>query len=93
MKEYNGELNFATDAWTSPNHRAYVAITVHLAWEGKPLVLVLDFIEVAEVSRKSHLGSCQLTSTIVALRSNACRRVHRSLGNIWYIRQGTCTTR
>ena len=28
VKEYDGELNFATDAWTSPNHRAFMAITV-----------------------------------------------------------------
>ena len=49
MKEYDGELNFATDAWTSPNHRAFMAIMVHLAWEGKPSTMVLDFIEVARV--------------------------------------------
>ena len=48
-KEYNGALNFATDAWTSPNHRAFVAVTVHLEQEGVPLCLVLDVVEVAEV--------------------------------------------
>jgi hypothetical protein len=28
-QEYEGNLNFATDAWTSPNHKAYVAVTLH----------------------------------------------------------------
>jgi hypothetical protein len=25
----DGKLSFATDAWTLPNHKAYIAITVH----------------------------------------------------------------
>ena len=48
-KEYDGVLNFATDAWTSPNHRAFVAVTVHLEQKGVPLCLVLDVVEVAQV--------------------------------------------
>lgn len=52
MQEYDGALSFATDAWTSPNHRAYVAITVHLEVDGAPLCLLLDLVEVAE----SHNG-------------------------------------
>jgi hypothetical protein len=51
-KEYDGALNFATDAWTSPNHRAYVAVTVHFEHEGVPISMLLDLIEVA----KSHSG-------------------------------------
>ena len=51
-KEYDGKLSFATDAWTSPNHKAYVAITGHLEHEGKPLTMLLDIVEVA----KSHTG-------------------------------------
>ena len=46
MKKYEGRLSFATDAWTSPNHRAYVAITVHLVLNGKPLSMVLDIVQV-----------------------------------------------
>jgi len=42
-------LNFATDAWTSPNHKAFVAVSVHLEHEGKPLAMVLDVVEVAQV--------------------------------------------
>jgi hypothetical protein len=48
-KEYEGDLNFATDAWTSPNHNAFVALTVHLERKGIPLCLVLDVVEVAQV--------------------------------------------
>jgi hypothetical protein len=52
LQTYNGDLNFATDAWTSPNHKAFVAISVHLEHDGEPLAMLLDIIEVA----KSHLG-------------------------------------
>jgi hypothetical protein len=48
-KEYNGDLNFATDTWTSPDHGAFVAITVHLKQNRLPLCLILDVIEVAQV--------------------------------------------
>lgn len=36
-KKYDGRLSFATDAWTSPNQRAFVAITVHLEHQGEPI--------------------------------------------------------
>jgi hypothetical protein len=45
-------LNFATDAWTSPNHKAFVAFTVHFEHEGTPISMLLDLVEVA----KSHSG-------------------------------------
>ncbi|KAF8690374.1 hypothetical protein AX14_002970 [Amanita brunnescens Koide BX004] len=45
LQKYDGCLNFATDAWTAPNHHTYVAITVHLEHEGKPLAMVLDIVE------------------------------------------------
>jgi hypothetical protein len=41
-------LSFATDAWTSPNSKAYVAITVHLKQNGVPLCMLLDLVEVPE---------------------------------------------
>ena len=40
-------MSFGTDAWTSPNHKAYITVTVHLEREGVPLCLLLDIIEVA----------------------------------------------
>ena len=52
QKNYDGRLNFATDAWTSPNQRAFVAITVHLEHKGEPISLLLNIVEVA----KSHTG-------------------------------------
>lgn len=51
-QEYNGRLNFATDAWSSPNNRAFVAQTVHFEQNGIPTSFLLDIIEVAA----SHSG-------------------------------------
>jgi hypothetical protein len=48
-QEYEGELSFAMDAWTSPNHKSFVAVTVHLTREDKPLVMVLNIVKVAKV--------------------------------------------
>ena len=52
LQEYDGRISFATDAWTSPNHKAYVAVTAHLEHEGTPVSMILDVVEVA----KSHSG-------------------------------------
>ena len=51
-KNYDSRLSFATDAWTSPNQRSFVAITVHLEHNGEPLSMLLDIFEVA----MSHMG-------------------------------------
>lgn len=51
-QKHNGALNFATDAWTSPNHKAYVAVTVHFQKDGVLVAMLLDLVEVA----KSHSG-------------------------------------
>jgi hypothetical protein len=40
------------DVWTSPNNKAYVAFTVYLEQKGKPLMMLLDIVEVP----KSHSG-------------------------------------
>ena len=45
-------MSYATDAWTSPNQRSYVAITVHFEYEGEPILMLLDIVEVA----RSHTG-------------------------------------
>ncbi|KIL54666.1 hypothetical protein M378DRAFT_18675 [Amanita muscaria Koide BX008] len=52
LQEYPGSLSFATDCWTSPNHKAYVTITVHLEKDGLPLSFLLDIMELAT----SHSG-------------------------------------
>ncbi|KAG2740566.1 hypothetical protein P692DRAFT_201840419 [Suillus brevipes Sb2] len=51
MMEYAGRLNFSTDAWTSPNHRAFVAVLVHLEHNGVPLCFPLDVVEVPKVGK------------------------------------------
>jgi hypothetical protein len=51
LREYPGRIHFATDSWTSPNHRAFVAWTVHLEHQGQMLAFLLDIIEVPEVRR------------------------------------------
>ena len=51
MQEHDGALNFATDAWTSPNHQAY-AVTVHFENNGEPVSTLLDIVELA----RSHSG-------------------------------------
>ena len=48
-QDYDGDLNFATDAWMLPNHKTYIAVSVHLEWNGELLILILDIIEVAKV--------------------------------------------
>ena len=51
-KDYDGRLSIAVDAWSSPNHKALLAITIHLLHDEKPLRMVLDVIELA----KAHTG-------------------------------------
>lgn len=51
IKEHVGRINFATDAWTSPNHYAYVAVTAHLEVRGEPICIVLDVVELPVVRR------------------------------------------
>ena len=47
MQEHNSTLSFATNAWTSTNHKAYIAVTVHFENAGVPVSMLLDLIEVA----------------------------------------------
>lgn len=51
-QKIDGKLSFATDAWTSPNHKAYIAVTVHYEINGAPNALLLDLVELL----KSHTG-------------------------------------
>jgi hypothetical protein len=57
-------LNFATDCWTSPNHRPYMAITVHMEVNGELLVMLLDFVEIA----RSHTGVALASEFVRILR-------------------------
>ncbi|KAJ2974858.1 hypothetical protein NUW54_g11827 [Trametes sanguinea] len=51
LREYDGALSFATDTWTSPNHRAFIAVTVHFVLNEEPVSMLLDLLEVTEVRR------------------------------------------
>ena len=51
-QEHPGSLHFATDCWTSTNHRAYAAFTVHFEQNGEPFALLLDIVELP----RSHTG-------------------------------------
>lgn len=50
-------MNFATDAWTLPNHKAYVAVTVHFQKDGVLVAMLLDLVEVAESHSGTHLAA------------------------------------
>ncbi|KAJ7284764.1 hypothetical protein C8J57DRAFT_1052823, partial [Mycena rebaudengoi] len=49
LSDRDGCISLATDAWTSPNHRAFVAVTGHWEENGEKVDCLLDFIEVPEV--------------------------------------------
>jgi hypothetical protein len=48
-QNYKGKLSFATDAWTSPNHKAYVAIIVYFKRDGALISMLLDLVQVAKL--------------------------------------------
>ncbi len=64
VQDFDGELNFTFDAWTSPNHKALLAFAVHLHHEGEPLTFILDVVEVAE----SHTGEALAKAFEATLR-------------------------
>jgi hypothetical protein len=49
-------LSFATDAWTSPNHKASVAVTVHFKDNGILTCMLLDIVEVATLHSGANLA-------------------------------------
>ena len=56
-QEYSGALNFSTDGWTSPNHKAYVAVTVHFEKDGVPALMLFDLVEVAHLHSGENLAA------------------------------------
>jgi len=50
MQEYDGKLSFTTDAWSLPNHKTFVAVSVHFEHNREPVSMVLDVVEVAKMS-------------------------------------------
>jgi hypothetical protein len=75
LEDYEGDISFATDAWTSPNHYAYVALTAHLQAQGQLLSIILNIVEVPKVHETIHValnhanmvGSRTLGSTLLRL--------------------------
>ena len=53
LQNHPGRLHFAYDTWTSPNHQAICAWTVHLEHDGEPLSFLLDVVDIPE----SHTGA------------------------------------
>jgi hypothetical protein len=51
-QDYDGLLSFVMDAWTLPNHKTYIAVTVHFEEKGVLVSMLLDLVDVA----KSHSG-------------------------------------
>ena len=78
---YKGALSFAADAWTSPNHKACVALTVCFEEEGEPIVLLLDIIELA----KSHSG-VNLATAVAQILDDFSIGDKVNYGNDWEIR-------
>jgi hypothetical protein len=37
-------LHFGIDAWMSPNHKAYVAVTIHFEEHGVPISMLFDLV-------------------------------------------------
>jgi hypothetical protein len=50
-------LNFVTNAWTSPNHKAFVTVTVHFQMDGSLVAMLLDLVKVAESHSGLHLAA------------------------------------
>jgi hypothetical protein len=57
LQEHDGALSFATEAWISPNHKAYVAVTVHFKWDGVLVAMLLDLVEVAMSHSRLNLAA------------------------------------
>jgi len=49
------------DTWSSPNHKSYMAITIHFEHCGEPFLILLDLVEVAESHTGMNLGNAFMT--------------------------------
>lgn len=80
---YNGKLSITTDAWTSPNHRAFVAICIHLENKGTALMMPLDLVEVDKVQIRLTGSSSFLIEIVVAHRRDPSKDPTGCSGSIW----------
>lgn len=66
LRNYPGRIHLGTDAWTSTNHHALVAWTVHFIYEGRMMAFLLDIVELAG----SHTGLALAEATQQMLKSH-----------------------
>ena len=64
-QDYKGKLSFATDAWTSSNHKSFVVVTIHFKKNGAPIAMLLNLVQVT----KSHTGVA-LTAIFAKILNN-----------------------
>ncbi|KAG1722144.1 uncharacterized protein EDB91DRAFT_1064029, partial [Suillus paluster] len=64
LQEYDSKIDFTTDGWMSPNHRALVAFLAHFEHKGEPLSIPLDVIEVVKVKYQSSRRICANETTV-----------------------------
>lgn len=57
-QRYAGQLNFATDAWTAPNHRTFIALVVYFKYKGAVKILLLDLCELPISHSGANLARC-----------------------------------
>ena len=57
LQTYDSHLNFATNAWTSPNHWPFVAVTVHMEKDGQPMNMLLDIVELLVLHSRVNLAA------------------------------------
>ena len=57
VQEHEGALSFETDAWTSPNHKVYVAVMVTFKVNGVQYTMLLDLIEVVKSHSELNLAA------------------------------------
>ena len=87
LQEHEGKLNFTTDAWTSSNHKAFVAVTVHFKLNGKPICMMLDLVEV--VTLHSGVNLAAAFAQILGKFGISDKVSNRSMGNETIL---TCST-
>lgn len=49
FKALPGHVHFASDCWTSPNKKAFVAFIIYFEQEGKSVKFLLDIVELSKV--------------------------------------------
>ncbi|KAL1690457.1 hypothetical protein GGG16DRAFT_55660, partial [Schizophyllum commune] len=91
LQDYEGDLSFQTDMWTSPNHIPYMGTTVTFEHKGSPVTIVLDVVQVAKVRFSYQLifGEDELTTYRAV--PHRCHNGGRVLGyarGLWHQAQG-----